>query len=301
VAVHELGHALGLAHSNVEGQVMSGPGGSGNPGVPGTQYIGISDLQADDVQGCLCLYGPSAANAGKGYLCDLPTYRDFGSVPSGGTSATQSITLRNAATSASVAIGAITFTSPEFQGTAGCAPGTVLGPGASCTFGVVFRPTGLPGTREAFVEIAAGSLGPYAVPLVGNASASSAAPRNYQGLWWNAPPGSEPGWGINFTHQGDTVFATWFTFDVDGSPLWMAVAAPRTAGDTYNGTLYRGTGPAFNAAPFDPAQVAGVVAGSASFTFTDANNASFTYAIGGTTQTKSITRQVFAAPGTTCR
>ena len=42
---------------------------------------------------------------------------------------------------------------------------------------------------------------------------------NYQGVWWNAPPGSESGWGINFAHQGDSLFATWFTYDVDGSLL----------------------------------------------------------------------------------
>ena len=31
---------------------------------------------------------------------------------------------------------------------------------------------------------------------------------NYQGLWYAAPAGSEAGWGINFTHQGDSIFAS---------------------------------------------------------------------------------------------
>ena len=26
-------------------------------------------------------------------------------------------------------------------------------------------------------------------------------------------PPAESGWGINFAHQGDVVFATWFTYD----------------------------------------------------------------------------------------
>ena len=69
------------------------------------------------------------------------------------------------------------------------------------------------------------------------------------------PAGSESGWGINFAHQGDTIFATWFTYDVDGSPLWMVAAAAKAADSVYSGTLYRGTGPAFNATTFDPAQV----------------------------------------------
>ena len=33
-----------------------------------------------------------------------------------------------------------------------------------------------------------------------------------------APADSEPGWGINFAHQSDTIFATWFTYGADGKP-----------------------------------------------------------------------------------
>ena len=105
-ALHELGHALGLAHSNVEGQVMSGPAGAGNPGVPPTEYDGQTELQPDDIQGCLCLYGPSPANLGKGYLCELPRYRDFGNVPLGSSSAVQMVTLRNAAASGNLTLDA---------------------------------------------------------------------------------------------------------------------------------------------------------------------------------------------------
>ncbi|MET0683613.1 MAG: S8 family serine peptidase, partial [Casimicrobiaceae bacterium] len=39
---------------------------------------------------------------------------------------------------------------------------------------------------------------------------------NFQGMWWNAPAGSEAGWGINFAHQGEVIFATWFTHDLNG-------------------------------------------------------------------------------------
>ena len=76
-------------------------------------------------------------------------------------------------------------------------------------------------------------------PLTG-AAAPAPVVANYQGLWWNA---SEPGWGINFAHQGDTIFATWFTYDLDGSPLWMVASAVKGAGNIYSGTLYRAPGP----------------------------------------------------------
>ncbi len=41
--------------------------------------------------------------------------------------------------------------------------------------------------------------------------------------------------------------------------------------------------------------------GSATFTFTDADNGTFTAVVGGVTQTKPITRLAFSTPSTTCR
>jgi hypothetical protein len=123
---------------------------------------------------------------------------------------------------------------------------------------------------------------------------------NYQDIWWAAPAGIESGWGINFTHEGDTIFATWFTFGLDGKPLWLAVGAPRTGANSYSGVLYRVSGPPFSA-PFDPGQVVATPVGNATFTFTDGSNATFAYAVDGISQSKKITREVFAAPGTLCR
>src|SRR5579864_2541094 len=124
---------------------------------------------------------------------------------------------------------------------------------------------------------------------------------NYQDLWWASPPGSESGWGINLTEESNIVFGTWFTYDVDGTPLWLSVTANNTAPGVYEGTLYRTTGPAFNAMPFDPAAVVRTPVGTATFAFGDGANATFAYTVGGIAQTKSITREVFVAPGTVCQ
>jgi len=129
---------------------------------------------------------------------------------------------------------------------------------------------------------------------------SLTAATNYQDLWWASPAGSEAGWGINFTHQGDTLFATWFTYDVDGSPMWLVVTAPKIGQGVYAGTLYRTTGPAWNAPQFDPAAVVATAVGGATFTFTDGDNGIFAYTVNGMSQTKPITRQVFSSPGTVC-
>ena len=129
---------------------------------------------------------------------------------------------------------------------------------------------------------------------------SLALATNYQGLWWNAPGGSESGWGVNITQEGNVLFGTWFTYDLDGTPLWLSVTANYLGGTTYSGTLYRTTGPAFNSVPFNPAGVTATPVGAATFSFANGNAANFGYTFRGVTQTKVITRQVFRAPGTAC-
>jgi hypothetical protein len=124
---------------------------------------------------------------------------------------------------------------------------------------------------------------------------------NFEDLWWTAPAGMESGWGINFTQQGDTIFATWFTYALDGSAMWLVVTAPKTAPNTYSGTLYQTSGPAFSAVPFDPNKVTATAVGMATLTFTDGNNGSFAYTVNGISQAKQITRESFATPGTSCQ
>ncbi len=58
-----------------------------------------------------------------------------------------------------------------------------------------------------------------------SASANAPGTLNYQGLWWKSPGGSEDGWGINFAHQGKTIFGTWFTYDATGKGWWLTLIA----------------------------------------------------------------------------
>jgi hypothetical protein len=127
---------------------------------------------------------------------------------------------------------------------------------------------------------------------------------NYQDLWWASPAASESGWGLSFAHEGDVIFGTWFTYDVDGTPMWLAFTATKTAGTTtptYRGTLYRTTGPSFAAVPFDPSQVVATAVGIASITFSDGNAGVFSYSVNDVTGSKPITRQIFVTPGTICQ
>ena len=137
-------------------------------------------------------------------------------------------------------------------------------------------------------------------------SENPALATNFQGNWWSAG-GAESGWGIYFAHQGDTIFASWFTYDVDGTPLWLTATAQRTGNGVYGGDLIRTTGPAFNAVPFDPQSVTRSRVGSLTLTFADGSNAAFAYTatIGNPASSvsrfKQLTRLVFRAPGTICR
>jgi hypothetical protein len=125
-------------------------------------------------------------------------------------------------------------------------------------------------------------------------AATRAAGANYQGLWYRSPAESEAGWGVNLTHQGDRMFATWFTYEADGSGMWLVMpAGAKGTGERFSGALYRTTGPAFSAVPFDPAQVTVTEVGTATFDFASDRLGNFTYTANGISQAKPITRQVF--------
>lgn len=125
---------------------------------------------------------------------------------------------------------------------------------------------------------------------------------NYTDLWWKSPAGSEPGWGLFLTHQGDDLFTVWFTYDTDGSPVWFVGSnITRTGNGTYAGTLYRTFGPPFSASPWDPSKVSVMPVGSATLTFSDNSNGTFARTVNGFSRTDAITREVFASPQTVCQ
>ena len=148
-----------------------------------------------------------------------------------------------------------------------------------------------PITRQVFGQL----------PTCGPAVNGFASATNYQDIWWAAPSGVESGWGINLTHQSDTIFATWFTYQTDGAQMWLVISASKVAAGTYTGNVYRTTGPPFNAVPFNPSSVVETVVGTATFAFSDGNDGTFSYSIYGVSQTKAITREVFSMPGTLCQ
>jgi hypothetical protein len=128
----------------------------------------------------------------------------------------------------------------------------------------------------------------------------SGAIGNFQDLWWNSPAGSESGWGVNVAHQGNIIFATLFTYDSTGKGTWLVGSnVAMTSGNNFKGDLFRTQGPSFMGA-WDSSKMKITTVGSLSLSFTDWMNGTLTAVVDGKTVTKSITRQVFSSPPSTC-
>jgi hypothetical protein len=108
-------------------------------------------------------------------------------------------------------------------------------------------------------------------------------------LWW-VP--SESGWGLNLIQSPITniVFGTWYTYGADGKRTWFVMPSGSWSNPTtYTGTLYATSGPAFTG-PFDPSLVTIVAVGTGTLSFSDANNATWTYSVNGVSGVKTVQR-----------
>ena len=111
---------------------------------------------------------------------------------------------------------------------------------------------------------------------------------DYTDLWFNP---AESGWGINLIQQYETLFATLFVYGPDNTPHWFVASDLRGGQNSFSGTLYQTSGPAFSA-PWTGGQPPAAV-GSMSIAFSGPNSGTLTYTANGVTVSKSIQRQTF--------
>jgi hypothetical protein len=84
--------------------------------------------------------------------------------------------------------------------------------------------------------------------------------------------------------------------------MWLVMSnGNKTARGVYTGALQTTTGPAISAVPFNSNGVVGTTVGSGTFTFTDADNGTFSYTVNGVTQSKPIARFIYSGPTTVCQ
>jgi hypothetical protein len=129
-------------------------------------------------------------------------------------------------------------------------------------------------------------------------AASRTAGENYQDLWW-VP--AESGWGLNLSHQADTIFATWFTYREDGTAQWLVASnVARQADGSYMGLLYRTTGIAYqninNAAVIQSVQEVGQL----TLRFQNGEDGYMSYKLDGIGGHKRIQRQTFGPTVNQC-
>jgi hypothetical protein len=176
---------------------------------------------------------------------------------------------------------------PTFSVTAGALPtNLVLDP----VTGIV---TGSPGAAGTFTGTVTASNGvlPNATQNFSITIADVPAVPNYQALWWKP---SESGWGINLTHQGNVIFATWFTFGADNAPQWFTMVARNTLAEpnVYSSPISSFSGPPFNTEPFPPNANVRTQVGTGKLTFApDGKSATFEYTVNGISQVKQIVPQ----------
>ena len=155
------------------------------------------------------------------------------------------------------------------------------------------------------------------MPIVASAQANSytafaagSAP-SYEGLWWNP---AESGWGLSIAHQGDVIFAVWYTFDRDGSPTWFAMPEARLADEALNGMSAMGdvemmmgmprNPPLYTGALYRPSMSAGKLVmtevGMGTLLFREKESAVFAYTVGNVAGSKQVGKMIYAAGAPSC-
>jgi hypothetical protein len=116
---------------------------------------------------------------------------------------------------------------------------------------------------------------------------------HYGGVWWKS---SESGWGLSL-HQGrlNTLVGSVYVYDEGQQPEWYTLGAGEWLSSTrWSGELIRSSGPSWLASSYDRALVKHETVGSATLDFGmvpgTEDTAQFTYTVGNTTISKTITR-----------
>lgn len=116
---------------------------------------------------------------------------------------------------------------------------------------------------------------------------------NYSALWWNA---NEPGWGVAVTQQYGTIFATLYTYDTSGTPVWYVASNCPIIGKGCAGDLYQVTGGSTPTSAWNAPNKFVAKVGTISFMFTDGSNGVMSYSIDGANGLRSISTQQFYTP-----
>jgi cyclophilin family peptidyl-prolyl cis-trans isomerase len=112
---------------------------------------------------------------------------------------------------------------------------------------------------------------------------------DFTDMWWNA---NESGWGVSITQQFTTIFAAWYTYDVNRQPIWYVAPFCVLTTSACSSRLFRVTGGSALTSVWAPS-LNSVDIGSVTFAFTGSGTATMNYTIDGTAGSRNITRLPF--------
>lgn len=134
-----------------------------------------------------------------------------------------------------------------------------------------------------------------AAALQASAAVESAEPVDATDLWQAAD--GQPGWGVNVSQQGDTMFVTVLVHGKNSQPTWFVAPSTKleaTGGaSTFSGPLYS-TGGSPYLKRWDRGDYSYRQVGTVSFSMTSPTTATLTYTADGVQVTKDLARQTVA-------
>ncbi len=103
---------------------------------------------------------------------------------------------------------------------------------------------------------------------------------NYTDHWWGGTNAS--GWGVQISHQGNQVFAGWYSYSAAGKATWLTLQGVQdsTNARRFSGTVFQVTaGSPYPQITGPIAPNANVAVGTFEFNFTDGAKGTFTYSL----------------------
>ena len=150
--------------------------------------------------------------------------------------------------------------------------------------------------RNAELDVSIGGVNTFKRVTRQPLGSGNLLPLNVGDLWWGGA--EQNGWGLSISQQGSTLFALWYTYDVDGRPTWYVLPGGMWDGTRYSGTLIGTASSAWVGRKYDPARLAFSPAGTLTLDFENAEKMRMIYGFdqgpfAGVRQTKSLVRQPF--------
>ncbi len=165
VLLHEVGHLLGLKHSNIENAVMSGPNSALDPS---TSYSQLTTLTADDIAGCRSLYGASAPAPSDTTVSVSATNLNFADTLVGGVSDTQIVAVINNGVRL-LTVSGVKLTGDDYiLISTTCSAATPISANGRCGATVRFAPKALGARTGSLVFTHNATSGTATVALAGN-------------------------------------------------------------------------------------------------------------------------------------